>query len=122
MNPGYFIPMALALASVAAMALHIWVIKRNASSDGLLWIAAIALFASFYMTPKKACAAVVIVPARAPVIVVPRPAVIPRPAPAPARSAPTTEPARTAPMPVIVPVAPARPACTDERRARKECQ
>lgn len=65
-------------------------------------------------------ATIVVVPARAPVVIVPRPVMIPsRPAPAPARSVPAAEPAR--PLPAVVPAVPARPACTDERRARKEC-
>lgn len=120
MNAGYFIPLALVVAAIVAIAGYSWVAARgNRASEDLLMVAVIALIASCTARPGKA--AVVIVPARAPVIVVPRPAVIPvRPAPAPARSAPTTEPVR--PAPVVVPVVPARPVCTDERRARKECQ
>lgn len=119
MNAAYLIPLALALVAVAALAGYVWLLGRKVASSDLIFVAVVALIASCSTAPKKADAAVVVVPARAPVIVVPRPAVIPRPAPAPARSAPATEPVR--PAPIIVPVAPARPACTDERRARKEC-
>lgn len=101
---------------------RLWADYHEWITVGLILVAAAAVV----LSTRPAHAAVVVVPAR--VVVMPRPVVTPRPAPAVAKPAPRpAEPARPAPSaPLSWSIwpwigAPAAPACTDERRARREC-
>lgn len=94
---------------------------RQVWDDHHEWIAVgliLALAAAALLHAHAAKAAVVVVPR---VVIVPRVVVPPRPAPARPAPAPARQPEAAPRAPVIVPVIPAAPACSQERRDRREC-
>lgn len=94
---------------------------RRLWDDHHEWItvgAILVVAAAAALHAHSARAAVVVVPR---VVIVPRVVVPPRPAPARPAPAPARQPEAVPRAPVIVPVIPAAPACSTERRARREC-
>lgn len=94
---------------------------RQVWDDHHEWITVgliLALAAAALLHAHAAKAAVVVVPR---VVIVPRVVVPPRPAPARPAPAPARQPEAAPRAPVIVPVIPAAPACSKERRDRREC-
>lgn len=94
---------------------------RRLWDDHHEWItvgAILVVAAAALLHAHAAKAAVVVVPR---VVIVPRVVVPPRPAPARPAPAPARQPEAAPRAPVVVPVIPAAPACSQERRARREC-
>lgn len=125
------VPDGLGLQPFDPARLAAWKAKREAPprrswlrrlwDDHHEWItvgAILVLAAAAALWSHTARAAVVVVPR---VVIVPRVVVPPRPAPARPAPAPARQPEAAPRAPVIVPVIPAAPACSQERRARREC-